>query len=98
MPNYYLISIDRASLYELDQVQDMIKNNADDLWHHHETVWIVGGGKASNWRDLLKPLLRSRRSSVLVLQLPKEESRNWCFSGKDAKAKCEWFHQKYNTL
>jgi hypothetical protein len=98
MPDYYLISIDRASLYEFDQVQDLIKNNADDLWHRHETVWIVGGGETTKWRDLIKPILRSRRSSVLVLQLPKEASRNWCFSGKDAKEKCEWFHQKYNTL
>ena len=79
MPDYYLISIDRASLFELDQVQDLIKNNAGDLWHRHETVWIVGGGETSKWRDLIKPVLRSRRSSVLVLQLPKEKSRNWCF-------------------
>lgn len=95
MIEYYLISIDRASLYELDQVQDLIKNYASDWWHHHETVWVVGGGKASKWRDLIKPVLRSRISSVLVLRLPEKESRDWCFSGKSAKEKCEWFHQNY---
>lgn len=95
MADYHLISIDRATLYELDQVQDLIKNNANDWWHRHTTVWIVGGGKASRWRDLIKPILRSHGSSILVLQLPKKESRNWCFSGENAKEQCEWFHQNY---
>ncbi len=95
MTNYCLISIDRASLYELDQVQDVIKYHANDWWHRHESVWIVGGGKASKWRDLIKPVLRSRRSSVLVLQLPEKEPKDWCFSGKNAKETCEWLHQNY---
>jgi hypothetical protein len=95
MNDYYLISIDRATLYELDQVQDLIKTSAGNWWHRHETLWIVHGGNASKWRDLMQSVLRSHRFSVSVMQLPDKGSRNWCFSGNDPKAKCDWFHQNY---
>ncbi len=94
--NYFVISVDRATGDELNNVQNVIKENANGWWHRHTNVWIVGGGSASKWRDLIKPALPSRDSSVLVIKLPSEDAdRSWAFSGKDASAKCKWFHENY---
>lgn len=95
MTRFFAISVDRATRQELNNVQAIIKEKADGWWHRHATFWIAGGLEASEWRDLLKPVLRSERSNVLVLLLPDEEDRRWGFYGPDAKRKSSWLHENY---
>lgn len=91
----FAISIDRATQAELNAVHEIVKENANGWWHRHVNLWIVGGGTASKWRDLLKPALLSG-SSILVLQLPDEDSeKKWSYNGQNAEEKCRWFHDNY---
>jgi len=97
MTSFFAISVDRATQNELNEVQELIKKNANGWWHRHASFWVVGGLQASQWRDLIKPALVSG-ASVLVLALPTtEKDRNWSFSGPSATAKCKWFHDNFKS-
>lgn len=96
MTDFYAISVDRATAEELNNVQEIVKANADGWWHRHASFWIVGGQSASKWRDLIKPVLTESPSTILVLRLPgKDVGRWWAFAGRDAEAKCKWLHDNF---
>ena len=95
MSEFFAISVDRGTQDELNEVHQIIKANANGWWHTHVSFWVVGGLKCSEWRDLIKPVLLSG-ASVLVLKLPSDKKeRNWAFSGTNANKKCKWFHDNY---
>lgn len=95
MSEFFAISVDRATESELNEVHQIIKENANGWWHRHVSFWVVGGLQCSEWRDLIKPFLVSG-ASVLVLELPADsKDRNWSFSGTTATEKCKWFHDNY---
>jgi hypothetical protein len=92
---FFAISVDRANNSALEAAQSIVRNHANGWWHRHVNLWIVCGLTAEEWRVLIKPVL-STGSSVLVLQLPPEETkRDWAYSGPDAKNKCGWLHRNY---
>lgn len=98
MSQFFVISVDRASPYQLNVVHELIKQHAKGWWHHHANLWIVGSNdedprtkKSSFWRDLIKPAVVNSQARILVLNLPSEDARGWAV----LRDKSEWLKKTY---
>lgn len=102
-----LIAVSNATAYQLVQVHDVVKANADGWWHHMPHVWIVGGNReAIWWRDQIQPILYpppllpyfpgqlALRPSVLVLALP-DSWRGWGYFGPNDQNEIGWLESEY---
>lgn len=92
----YIIVLDRATPEERAAVQMAIKEQANGWWHHFQDAWIVSGKTVGFWRDLVKGIIDSPGSGVLVLALPKKVERRWAFFGPRPKEKTKWLHRNYS--
>jgi hypothetical protein len=92
----YIIVLDRAPADKLNATHELIKQKADKWWHRYDSVWIVEGGTAGEWRNLIRPLFEGTTTSILVFELPRADaSRNWSSFGVGAKEKFEWLKDEY---
>jgi hypothetical protein len=95
MSSAFMIIIDRPTTDLLNAVHELIKQKTDKWWHRYDAVWIVLGGTATEWRDLIKPLI-SDGPSILVFRLPDEnDQRQWAASGPSARERFVWLREEY---
>lgn len=95
----FVLMLDRASAEQINSVQEIVKEHAEEWWHNLDNVWLIGSDATANvWRDLLKPILKGTGASVLVLRLPAAEiERNWSFFGPNGKERCSWIYEHYKA-
>ena len=95
--NANVILVDRATADQLNAVHEIVKTHASGWWHHFTSVWIVGGEKtATQWRNLISPVITEGAANVLVLELPPPEAdRLWAFYGKKPEERSKWLHDSY---
>jgi hypothetical protein len=79
--NPCIIIIDRPTEAVREDVHNVIKRESSGWWHHYADIWIAGGHRPSEWRDLLTQVAPG---VVLVLALPENASeRGWAFSWRE---------------
>src|SRR5437868_4271855 len=94
----FLVLLDEATAESRAAVHESIKEHAAGRgwWHHFPNVWIVGGGSAIFWRDLLRNLIPPP-GSVLVMKLPDQDpERLWAYSGPGSSTRTKWLNESYS--
>jgi hypothetical protein len=87
----FVIIFDHLSEERREVVQELLRENWNNWWwHRFPDVWVVGGHNAIFWRDLVSPIIRGTKSSVLVLRIPEQGEDRWAGFGTAGLFK--WFN------
>jgi hypothetical protein len=92
-PPVFVIVANRISPAQREQIQGIVKANANGWWHAFADVWIVGGRTAKEWRDLVGVAVPNTPSGVLVLKLDRAHPGAWASKAKFSDANREWIHK-----
>jgi hypothetical protein len=94
---FFVIILDSSSASERNSVHARVKKFSTAWWHNDIEVWIVRGGgtQASDWSNRLRTAMANGPSSMLVLELPQNESRSWAYFGPNPSARTAWLHTTY---
>ncbi len=96
MSRVYVILLDRATADEREAVQAIVKDEAQKWWHRFQDVWLATGHSAPEWRELLKPVLGSPTSNLLVFSLPSDPTdRDWSYWGTQADERTAWIKRNF---
>ena len=89
----YAIVANRISTAQREQIQGIVKANANGWWHGFDDLWIVGGRTASEWRDLVGVAVPSQPSGVIVLKIDKDNPPRWAYKAAMSDANRDWLHK-----
>jgi hypothetical protein len=96
----FLIVVEGVSDERLNIIHEIVKDNSLLWWHRMTSVWIViGKDKPSEWRDLIRPVVRGKGATVLVLRLPRDDNtRGWAFYGEGGgHGRTAWLKDHYRV-
>ncbi len=91
LPTFAIVA-DRVSPAQREQIQGIVKANANGWWHGFADLWIVGGRTAKEWRDLVGVAVPTVPSAVLVLKLDRATAGRWASKAKLSDANSKWLH------
>jgi hypothetical protein len=86
----YAIVIETTVAIQREQVQEIVKANAESWWHNIADLWIVTGHDASTWRDLVGVVFPDGTGKVLVLRLDVASGGTWAFRGSFSETAKDW--------
>lgn len=86
----YAIVANNITPVQREQIQAIIKANANGWWHNFADLWIVGGRNASEWRDLVGVAVLPAASAVLVLAVDTSDAHAWAYKGVLGQGASEW--------
>ncbi|MGB9185145.1 MAG: hypothetical protein WCB67_13870 [Solirubrobacteraceae bacterium] len=89
----YAIVADRITAAQREQIQGIVKANANGWWHAFADLWIVGGRTASEWRDLVGVAVPTVPSGVMVLKIDEVNTPRWSYKAAMSDANKEWLHK-----
>lgn len=89
IPKYAIIA-NNITAEQREQIQGIVKANANGWWHSFRDLWIVGGRSAGEWRDLAGVAVPGAPGAVLVLAIDREDPNGWAYRGKLGESSAEW--------
>lgn len=95
MSNAFVVLAYRIDNTQRHLIHQTVKAVAEDWWHEFPDVWIVvGGDKASEWRNRLEVFTPTAPSGLLVLRLDgsewESERNGWASLLPSSMTR--WFH------
>jgi len=94
----HMVTVDLTDWWSLNQIHNVVSTHTGLWWHQLHNVWIVGGGTAEFWRDLITPYAGT--ATILVVTLPGGmfAIRQWALRGINAPALSDWLFKVYSAL
>jgi hypothetical protein len=88
----HVVVLNRPTPSDLAAARAVVNSAAVDWWPYTETIWVVQGLDARDWRDRIGAVITRRATaSVLVVQVPRESAPKWwTFAAGDEVAKAGW--------
>jgi hypothetical protein len=86
----FAIVASRITPAQREQIQGIVKANANGWWHGFADLWIVGGRSAREWRDLVGVAVPHVPSGVLVLKIDESAPSTWAFKATMSDANRDW--------
>ena len=89
VPKYAIIA-NNITPEQREQMQAIVKANANGWWHSFADLWIVGGRSAGEWRDLVGAAAPTAPSAVMVLAIDRSDANGWAFRGILPESSVNW--------
>lgn len=89
IPKYAIIA-NNITPEQREQIQGIVKANANGWWHSYRDLWIVGGRSAPEWRDLAGAAISNAPAGVIVLAVDRADANTWAYRGKLGESSVDW--------
>lgn len=92
IPKYAIIA-NRISAAQREQIQGIVKANANGWWHAFADLWIVGGRTSAEWRDLVGVVITANPAGVMVLKIDTTTASHWAYKATMSEPNKDWLHK-----
>jgi hypothetical protein len=93
-PPVFAIFIEPADEVQRAQVQSLVVEHSAEWWHGMEDLWLVVGGTAGGWMNLLGPLFPTVPSGrLMVLKVDADADGTWAYRATFGESGQQWIEQ-----
>jgi hypothetical protein len=89
----YAIVIEPSHPLQREQVQEIVKANAETWWHGIADLWFVTGKSAKEWRDSVGVVFPIGSGKVIVVKVDVDSAGTWAFRGAFSPSEKTWLRE-----